>query len=145
MASVRHLSLLWKNLRIVGIGFVLRKGPHTGRVLDDRFCSILQIVGARKQARKAKTPDVNRRRPLNGKIIGSNISEARDELNQLLMKIDEGGLHEAELQVSLLHAYHHLNFAWNVRRIPTSRYASLTQQEFETWGRYPSDIESFGD
>jgi hypothetical protein len=102
-------------------------------------------VAVREKARNPNRRTVNRRRPLNRKIIGSNLSEARDELNKLLMKIDAGALHEAELQVGLLHAYHHLNFAWNIRRVATSRYASLTQREFETWGRYPSDIETFGE
>ena len=110
-----------------------------------RFRSTLEIVAVRKQVRNAKRRGVNRRRPLNREIIGSNISEARDELNNLLMKIEAGGLQEAELQVGLLHAYHHLNFAWNIRRVATSRYALLTQQEFETWGIYPSDIEAFGE
>jgi hypothetical protein len=98
-----------------------------------------------KKARNAGGTGVSRRRPFNRKIIGSNISEARDELNKLLMKIEAGGLHEVELQVGLLHAYHHMNFAWNIRRVATSRYASLTQEEFETWGKYPSDIETFGE
>jgi hypothetical protein len=100
-------------------------------------------VVVRKQGRNHKGRVNNRRRPFNPKIVGSNISEARDELNKLLARIDAGALHEAELQVGLLHAYHHLNFAWNIRRVATSRYASLTQQEFEAWGKYPSDIETF--
>jgi hypothetical protein len=104
-----------------------------------------QIVVVRKRARNPTERIIKRKHPLNGKIIGSNISEARDELNELLLKIDAGGLHEAELRVGLLHAYHHLNFAWNIRRVATSRYASLTQREFETWGRYPPDIETFGE
>lgn len=102
-------------------------------------------MAVREQARNLKTRIVSRKRPLNRKIVGSNIAEARDELNKLLTEIDAGSLHEAELQVGLLHAYHHLNFAWNIRRVATSRYASLTQREFEAWGRYPSDIETFGE
>lgn len=82
-----------------------------------------------------------RTRPLNATIIGSNISEARDELTKLLQKLETGTLNEAVLQVGLRHAYHHLNFAWNIRRVSTSRYASLTQKEFEEWGKYPSDID----
>jgi hypothetical protein len=61
------------------------------------------------------------------------------------MKIGAGGSNEAELQVGLLHAFHHLNSAWNIGRVATSRYMAMTQQEFETWGRYPSDIETFGE
>jgi hypothetical protein len=36
----------------------------------------------------------------------------------------------------LSHAYHHLNLAWNIRRISTSEYSRLTQEQFERWGRY---------
>lgn len=109
-----------------------------------RLRSTLQIVAVKEGRNQTKRAG-NRRRPLNRKIIASNISEARDELNKLLAKIDAGPLHEAELQVGLLHAHHHLNFAWNIRRVATSRYASLTQREFGTWEKYPSDIESFGE
>lgn len=52
-----------------------------------------------------------------------------------------GGLREEHLQIGLLHAYHHLNFAWNVRRTPTAKYAALSKKQFEKWGRYPADIE----
>ena len=45
------------------------------------------------------------------------------------------------LQVGLLHAYHHLNFAWNIRNVPTEQYAKLTQKQFKRWGKYPSRIE----
>ena len=124
---------------------VLRQGPFSERASNGCFCFILQIVAVREKARNPNRRTVNRRRPLNRKIIGGNLSEARDELNKPLMKIDAGALHEAELQVGLLHAYRHLNYAWNVRRVATSHYASLTLREFETWGRYPSDIESFGE
>jgi hypothetical protein len=66
-----------------------------------------------------------RRRPLNTKIISSNIFEAYDELSHLLQRLQTGTLNEPELQVGLRHAYHHLNFAWNIRRVPTSRRKSL--------------------
>jgi hypothetical protein len=102
-------------------------------------------VVVRKQGRIPKGRASSRRRPLNPEIVGSNIAEARGELNKLLAKIEARSLNETELQVGLLHAYHHLNFAWNIRRVATSRYASLTQEEFDAWGKYPSDLESFGE
>jgi hypothetical protein len=82
-----------------------------------------------------------RQAPLNMRIIGSNISEANEELANLLHKMSTGKLKEAELQVGLQHAYHHLNFAWNARRVRTSEYRSLTRKQFEQWGKYPSDID----
>lgn len=135
------------NSECLNFGVQSRKSRGSGRRSYEllRIRSTLQIVAVRKQGRNQKARASNRRRPFNPKIIGSNICEARDELNKLLARIDAGALHEEELQVGLLHAYHHLNFAWNIRRVATSRYTSLTQQEFEAWGKYPSDIETFGE
>ena len=82
-----------------------------------------------------------RRKPLNRKIIASNLAEAAEELQKLGSKAADGTLVEAELQIGLLHAYHHLNFAWNIRRTSTTDYSRLTQSQFEQWGTYPTDIE----
>lgn len=84
---------------------------------------------------------MTRRKKLNLEIIKSNLSEAREELERLERQAAAGALSEVELQIGLQHAYHHLNFSWNIRRIPTKQYASLTQEEFDRWGRYPSKIE----
>ena len=79
---------------------------------------------------------------LNWKIILSNISEAREELQSIESRIQsEKGFGEVEFQIALLHAYHHLNFAWNIRRVATKRYAHLTKKEFKKWGSYPKKIE----
>jgi len=82
-----------------------------------------------------------RRRSLNNRIIAGNLAEANEEIAKLLFKAVHGGLKEEQLQMGLLHAYHHLNFAWNVRQIATADYANLSQKQFEAWGRYPADIE----
>jgi hypothetical protein len=85
---------------------------------------------------------MTRRKKLNLEIIKSNLSEAREELEKLERKAKNGELTEEELQIGLRHAYHHLNFSWNIRQISTSQYASLTQAQFDRWGRYPSEIET---
>jgi len=41
----------------------------------------------------------------------------------------------------LEHVYHHLNFAWHVRRVSTKRYSRLTDEEFNQWSRYPKELE----
>lgn len=79
---------------------------------------------------------------LNWKIILSNVAEAREQLQKIERRVRRGGrLSEEELEVLIRHAYHHLNFAWNVRHVATSRYANLNDQEFRRWGRYPKEIE----
>lgn len=82
-----------------------------------------------------------RRKRLNRTIIEHNLSEAIEELDKLRDRAARRELKEEELQIGLLHAYHHLNFAWNIRYVPTSEYASLTQSQFNRWGKYPSGIE----
>jgi hypothetical protein len=52
-------------------------------------------------------------------------------------------LAETKLQLGLIHAYHHVNFAWNIRRVSKSEYARLSQQQFEEWGKYPVELSDF--
>jgi len=75
-------------------------------------------------------------------IIGSNLSEAIAELERIRGLAAKGELNEADFQIGLRHAYHHLNFAWNIRHVPTAQYAKLTDAQFEQWGKYPSEIET---
>ena len=44
---------------------------------------------------------------------------------------------EMSLHVSLDHAFHHLNFAWNIRRTPEEREYRLTHKYFKRWSRFP--------
>jgi len=81
---------------------------------------------------------------MNWNIIGSNIREAREQLEEIERQISSKKYpSEAELQVMFEHAYHHLNFAWNIRRVTTKQYKKLSDEEFNRWGKYPSDIETF--
>lgn len=82
-----------------------------------------------------------RRKRLNRPIIAGNLAEAIQELERLHQLASAGKINEGQLQVGLCHAYHHLNFAWNIRFVPSAQYASLTEDQFRRWGRYPSDIE----
>ncbi len=79
---------------------------------------------------------------LNWQIILSNVKEARKELEELEKTIESGESEQIELEISLRHAYHHLNFAWNTKNIPSEKYANLTDSEFKEWGRFPQDFDS---
>jgi hypothetical protein len=70
-----------------------------------------------------------------------NLAEAMGELKRLQDLSVKGKLHIGHLQVGLLHAYHHLHFAWNIRYIRTPVYAKLTKRQFDRWGKYPKAIE----
>jgi len=87
--------------------------PILPLVAADLSCTLMRVA---KQ----------RRRPLNNKIIAGNLAEANEEVVGLIFKAVHGGLKEEGLQIGLLHAYHHLNFAWNIRRARTGDYATLS-------------------
>jgi hypothetical protein len=97
------------------------------------------IVGCHEQATARLLP--TKRKRLNRRIVADNLAEALQELERLHRLAATGKLNEAQLQVGLCHAYHHLNFAWNIRFVPTSQYAAFTTRQFKQWGRYPPKIE----
>ena len=79
---------------------------------------------------------------LNWTIILSNITDAREQLEELEARRQNGErITEVEYQVMIQHAYHHLNFAWNARHQPTVRYKHLTKQDFQRWGKLPKDLD----
>jgi hypothetical protein len=86
-----------------------------------------------------------KRKRLNRQIIACDLAEAIEQLEQLRSNACNGSLSEVELALGLQHAYHHLNFAWNIRYVPTAQYRNLTDRQFNSWGRYPSEIEQFLD
>lgn len=81
---------------------------------------------------------------LNWKIILSNIAEAREQLEEIEARVkNEKKPDEIELQILLEHAYHHLNFAWNIRHISSKRYSKLSDEEFNQWSKVPKEIEEY--
>jgi hypothetical protein len=81
---------------------------------------------------------------LNREVILSNVSEAREELEQIEAHVRGGGeLTDGALSVMFGHAYHHLNFAWNARRVADEEYRDLKDEDFNAWGKFPTDIEPY--
>ena len=95
---------------------------------------------------------------LNYEILEFHIREAAEELDSLLSRIqfmlgrlDKAGdlqvdawgdLNEAGLKVSLAHAYHHMNFAWNVRN-KTTKEADRNFDRDEKFPRPTGRFDSF--
>ncbi|MCM0083042.1 hypothetical protein L4X63_15730 [Geomonas sp. Red32] len=86
---------------------------------------------------------------LNWKVILSNVQEAREELEKIESRIASSKKpDETELELSLRHAYHHLNTAWNARHAKTDSYRTMTEDDFKAWGLFPSgldDVTTYGD
>jgi hypothetical protein len=81
-------------------------------------------------------------RKLNWEIVLSNLAEAREQLEEIELRVKAGNPPaEREFQIMLEHAYHHLNFAWNARRVTTERYSRLTEDEFNRWSKFPKELE----
>ena len=79
---------------------------------------------------------------LNSKIILSNISEAREELQRIEEIISKNkNIDEIDFEIRLRHAYHHLNTAWNTRRLETKKYANMTYEQFHEWGLFPPGMD----
>jgi hypothetical protein len=85
---------------------------------------------------------------LNWTIILSNIEEAREALQKIESRIASiKKPDKVELEISLRHAYHHLNTAWNARHAETKKYQCQANSDFKKWGKFPSgfdDLETLG-
>jgi hypothetical protein len=83
------------------------------------------------------------RKRLNWRIISYNLAEARKQIEQIEARTKNGKKpSEGELQVMLGHAYHHLNFAWNIRHEKTESYRHLTDEDFNRWSKFPKEMKS---
>ena len=78
---------------------------------------------------------------LNWEIVKSNIAEAREQLEEIEKQIRDAEISEGSFEVNIAHAFHHLNFAWNIRSVSSKRYAKCSHADFNSWGAFPSDIE----
>ncbi len=85
---------------------------------------------------------------LNWKVIQSNIQEAREALEKLETQIASSNKPaEVEFELSIRHAYHHLNTAWNARRTGTDNYRNMSDEDFKKWGLFPTgldDLSTYG-
>jgi hypothetical protein len=76
------------------------------------------------------------------KIIEGNLQKAREELERLgKLACDRNNRNEEILRVGLEHALHHINFAWNSRRIPVARVYKCATRDFNAWSRHPADLK----
>lgn len=70
-----------------------------------------------------------------------HLNEAIEELSRLALEVQDASAHDdLAFGVGLQHAYHHLNFAWNTRNIPSQRISEMSDDDFAEWGRFPTDL-----
>jgi len=88
-----------------------------------------------------------REKRFNWEIMLANYREAWGELDTLLGEVTRLSQADADnpdskfrvfaLRVSLGHAYHHVNFAWNSRHVDEARVIRCETKDFNDWDRFP--------
>jgi hypothetical protein len=71
---------------------------------------------------------------LNWEIVNDNIVEAREQLEEVERQIASEDISEGSFKVMIEHAFHHLNFAWNVRQLSSEQYVRMNDADFNAWG-----------
>lgn len=70
-------------------------------------------------------------------IVLHNIAEAREQLAEIEKSLRDPEYQEIELKLDLEHAYHHLNYAWNVRNETDAALDAHSSSDFTRWSRFP--------
>lgn len=79
---------------------------------------------------------------MNKNVILFNLLEAKEELDRTIKELEtdlEYG--EPELSVAMMHLFHHVNTARNARNSPHEKWKNCSDDDFNRWGRYPTDLE----
>ena len=79
---------------------------------------------------------------MNKEFILFNLREAQEELDRTIKELDvDPEYGEPELSVAMMHLYHHVNTAWNARNSTPEASDECSDEDFNRWGRHPSDIQ----
>jgi hypothetical protein len=70
------------------------------------------------------------------------LQEAAEAVAQAIEEMSgDPNYSDEELRVQVTHIYHHLNTAWNARHASDDQVAACSQEDFNAWRKFPSDIE----
>ena len=79
---------------------------------------------------------------MNKEVILFNLTEAQEELDRTVKELNEDSEYgEPEFSVAMMHFYHHINTAWNARDSTPEEWKRCSDEDFNRWGRYPTDLE----
>lgn len=80
---------------------------------------------------------------LNWDFILDNLRDAGGQIDEIVKLAESGNLDKTDFRIKMEHAYHHLNFAWNIRNIGPKRAAQCSKKDFNEWSKYPRDLEEY--
>ncbi len=79
---------------------------------------------------------------MNKDYILFHLKEAQDALAQMINQIESDEEYEyGNFWPDMQHLYHHINTAWNVREADLDRAAKCSEEDFDYWRKFPSDLE----
>ena len=70
-----------------------------------------------------------------------HLTEARDEIDKTLSEIRETPDYDyGEFWVAMQHLYHHANTAWNSRDASKAEVEQASDDDFNRWSQFPTDL-----
>jgi hypothetical protein len=71
-----------------------------------------------------------------------HLQEAHEELTRTIHEMEQDPEYDfGEYVVAMTHLYHHLNTAWNSRDASPERVKACSEEDFEKWRQFPSDVD----
>ena len=79
-------------------------------------------------------------------LRAQNLKEAKEQIEYILNNLASNPEYsEEEFKICLEHAYHHLNFAWNIKKVDEQRAEACSEDDFKKWSKYPrGEIFEYG-
>jgi hypothetical protein len=79
---------------------------------------------------------------MNKGYILYHLKEAHEELTRTIREIEQDPDYDfGEYLVMMTHLYHHINTAWNAKDARPEQTDTCSEEDFERWRQFPSDID----
>ena len=79
---------------------------------------------------------------MNKEYVLFHLEAAKGELEKTLKEIKTDSEYDyGNFVVAMQHLYHHINTAWNARDASTERAEACSEDDFQRWRQFPSDID----
>jgi hypothetical protein len=81
---------------------------------------------------------------MNKDFIVFNLNEAKKSIEQIIKEFETNNEYYADdsmYWVDMQHLYWHINSAWNARNSSSKESDEGSEENFEKWNKFPSDLE----
>lgn len=83
---------------------------------------------------------------MNREYVLYHLKEAHEELTKTIREIEQDPDYNfGEYIVAMTHLYHHINTAWNAKDATPEQADRCSEEDFERWRQFPSDIDLSAD